>query len=121
MGLKECHACHRVGSRAFVPYGDDAWCCSRDDLCRARVQRNVSRWLRPLSTQQLMDIVWAHQTDPRAHPLTCGNDSSHVLHPRRDGSAIVLRCSRCTYDQDWVPWASLRHYAISRRLIGGRR
>jgi hypothetical protein len=117
MRLKECHVCHRVGSRAFVSYGDWAWSCARGDLCLARVRRDIRRWLRPLSTQQLMDIVWAHQTDPRAHPLTCGNDSSHVLHPRRDGSAIVLICPRCTYDQNWIPWASLRAYATRRHLI----
>lgn len=33
---KECALCHRIGYRAFVPYGSEGWCCFRDDLCRKR-------------------------------------------------------------------------------------
>lgn len=116
MQLKECGICHRVGFRAFVPWGDVGWCCARDDLCRDRVQRTVRRWMRPLSTQALLGIACAYQTDPRVHPLTCGNDSSHVLHPKQDGSAIILRCPKCSYDQWWIPWEVLRHYALARGL-----
>lgn len=34
MESKECYLCHRIGYRGFVGYGDWAWCCYRDDLCR---------------------------------------------------------------------------------------
>lgn len=41
MRTKECYLCHRSGSRAYVPYGDSAWRCSRDDLCRRRAARRA--------------------------------------------------------------------------------
>lgn len=39
MKLRECHFCHRIGSRQFVSYGDWSWRCQRDDLCRKRVAK----------------------------------------------------------------------------------
>lgn len=35
---KECLLCHRIGTRGFVPTGDRAWVCRRDDLCRQRLE-----------------------------------------------------------------------------------
>jgi hypothetical protein len=45
---KECRLCHRIGYRGFVPYGDWAWCCSRDDLCRERRARQIRAAVREL-------------------------------------------------------------------------
>ncbi|WP_396909966.1 hypothetical protein [Mycolicibacterium sp.] len=41
MRTKECYLCHRIGTRAYVPYGDSAWRCTRDDLCRLRTQQRT--------------------------------------------------------------------------------
>lgn len=41
MQTKECALCHRIGYRAFVPYGSELWRCTRDDLCARRVERRT--------------------------------------------------------------------------------
>jgi hypothetical protein len=38
---RECHLCHRVGYRAFVPYGDWAWRCLYEKPCYRRIGRRV--------------------------------------------------------------------------------
>lgn len=42
METKECVHCHRIGYRAFVPYGEREWVCARDDLCRRRVETRAA-------------------------------------------------------------------------------
>jgi hypothetical protein len=37
---RECHLCHRIGYRAFVPYGDWAWRCLHDNVC---IRRRMTR------------------------------------------------------------------------------
>lgn len=34
--LLECHSCHRVGYRGYVPWGDSGWECSNDRACKKR-------------------------------------------------------------------------------------
>ena len=36
---KECRRCHRIGQRAFVPWGSEGWECSDDRACRGRADR----------------------------------------------------------------------------------
>lgn len=38
---KECRLCHRIGQRAFVPWGSEGWECSNDRACRARAARRI--------------------------------------------------------------------------------
>jgi hypothetical protein len=116
MQLKECEVCHRVGYKAFVPYGDAGWRCGRDDLCRARVHRVLSRWLRGQTLTERLYVIERYQDDGRVHPLTCGVDSQHLLVPRVVDDAVILRCSECSYDQHWIPWHVLRPYAIRHGL-----
>lgn len=39
MQTRECYLCHRIGHRAFVAYGDWAWCCANDRACQRRQDR----------------------------------------------------------------------------------
>lgn len=32
----ECHLCHRLGSRGFVPWGSEGWECANDRACARR-------------------------------------------------------------------------------------
>lgn len=36
MQTRECRICHRLGWRAFVPYGDSAWRCTHEGACARR-------------------------------------------------------------------------------------
>ena len=38
---KECYLCHRIGYRAYVPYGDLAWRCLYEIPCARRAGRRA--------------------------------------------------------------------------------
>lgn len=38
---KECYLCHRIGYRAYVPYGDWAWRCLYEIPCARRAGRRA--------------------------------------------------------------------------------
>lgn len=41
------------------------------------------------------------QHNPRLHPYTCGNDSTHeLLYPVFEGGRVVLLCPSCDYRQE---------------------
>lgn len=37
---RECHRCHRIGYRGFVPMGDYGWVCGNERAC---VEREFKR------------------------------------------------------------------------------
>lgn len=52
----------------------------------------------PWTDEQVANLN-AFQHDPRFHPFTCGNDSSHrVLVASQEG----WHCEDCDYKQDWA-------------------
>jgi hypothetical protein len=57
-----------------------------------------------LDPKVVIERVRQWQTNPRAHPLTCGNDSAHQkLEPVEANGTVVLRCLDCGYEQLMIP------------------
>ena len=58
----------------------------------------------PMTADEIIRRIQRWQADPRVHPLTCGNDSSHArLVPVKEGDAVLLRCQDCDYRQAAIP------------------
>mgnify|MGYP001549206128 CR=1 FL=1 len=51
----ECHRCHRIGTRGFVPWGSEGWECSNDRACTARLQQREKPDPRQMSQTELND------------------------------------------------------------------
>lgn len=47
--------------------------------------------------------IEAHQKRTALHPLTCRNDSNHLLRSRIMNGRIELICPQCGYTQNWIP------------------
>lgn len=47
----ECHWCHRIGTRAFSPWGSEGWECSNDRACSERSRRRDRATLLELTNQ----------------------------------------------------------------------
>ncbi len=54
----ECHRCHRIGTRGFVPWGSEGWECSNDGACTARLQQREK-------TRPSPDVTDRTQRPPR--------------------------------------------------------
>lgn len=53
----ECHRCHRIGTRGFVPWGSEGWECSNDRACTQRLQQREKPDPRQMSQAELNDYL----------------------------------------------------------------
>ncbi|WP_025104808.1 hypothetical protein [Microbacterium paraoxydans] len=51
----ECHRCHRIGTRGFVPWGSEGWECSNDRACNTRLHHRDKPNPRQMSQAELND------------------------------------------------------------------
>jgi len=57
-----------------------------------------------MTNQEVLDSVKAYQERGDFHPLTCGNDSNHLLLVAKEiDGKVVLVCPECDYVQNWIP------------------
>jgi hypothetical protein len=53
--------------------------------------------------QVIFNGIKAHQANQQVHPLTCGNDSNHILIPYIENHVCILKCPKCDYVQTLIP------------------
>ncbi|EYT57099.1 hypothetical protein D514_0118655 [Microbacterium sp. UCD-TDU] len=92
----ECHRCHRIGTRGFVPWGSEGWECSNDRACTQRLQQREKptpgRCHKPNSTTtSTASSPKASTTPPNStRPTRSGrktNDRPHEPRPHRTRTA----------------------------------
>lgn len=49
------------------------------------------------------------QNSYNTHPLTCKNNSEHILEPFYEDEKIILKCNECDYQQDKIPEVVLKY------------
>jgi hypothetical protein len=58
----------------------------------------------PVTSDEILNAVWAWQTAGWVNPLTCETDHCHgPLEPVDEGDRVVLRCRDCEYQQEQIP------------------
>jgi len=62
-------------------------------------------FLNALNNRVKLEKITQWQLNPDKHPLTCGNDSSHILHGKVDPetNTVILVCPECDYVQETIP------------------
>lgn len=53
----ECHQCHRIGTRGYVPWGSEGWECSNDRACTTPLQQRDKPDPRQMSQAELNDYL----------------------------------------------------------------
>lgn len=57
-----------------------------------------------MTNQDKIAAINRYQNTLNAHPLTCGNDSTHAnLKPVEVAGKVILKCSDCDYTQTFIP------------------
>lgn len=96
----------RLGEDAFLSAGEKLRLIMNDVeniLEKRRVNSMEDYKHKQTNEQKVLERLIKHQAFGFMHPLTCGNNSAHILTPKIIDNKVTLVCPDCDYVQDYIP------------------